>query len=203
MHSQKDADMKWTIIRTGPYMEQLYNVQAPSIAEDGTTVFNTPLNSGSIPFIHLDDLGGYVHWTFSKPEESNHLDFGVATAHVSGPDIPAAFTAVTGKPARWNDISLEQWNAAAWKGLPQKGATKIGFLSVKDDTMLPLTYEQNFTNWWHLYRASGGNKGLIKRDYEFLDRILPNRVKSVEEWMRKVNYTGEKKASVSRHEAKH
>jgi NmrA-like family len=195
--------MKWTIIRTGPYMEQLYSVQAPSVAEDGNFVFNTPLQSGSIPFIHLDDLGPYVHWVYSHPDESNHLDFGVATAHVSGPDVPKAFTAVTGKPAKWNDLPLEKWNELAWGGLPKKGATKIGFLAVKDETLLPLSYEQNFTNWWHLYQASGQNKGLIKRDYEFLDRIHPERVKSVEEWMRKVKYTGERKAILNTHTAKY
>ena len=66
----------------------------------------------------------------------------------------------------------------------QKGKdTKIGFNSVKDDRHLQLTFERNFANWWNLYRASGGNKGLMKRDYELLDRILPGRVRSVEECM--------------------
>ena len=49
---------------------------------------------------------------------------------------------------------------------------------------------RTFTNWWNLYRASGGNNGFITWDYERLDRILPGRVRSVEEWMRKIGYDG-------------
>ena len=54
------------------------------------------------------------------------------------------------------------------------------------------TYGQNFTAFWNLYKASGGNKGLIRRDYELLERILPDRVSSVEEWMRKTGYSGQR-----------
>jgi hypothetical protein len=75
---------------------------------------------------------------------------------------------------------------------PKGKDTKIGFNSVKDDSHLQLTFEQNFTNWWNLCRASGGNKGLITWDYELLDRILPDRVRPVEEWMRKTGYDGSK-----------
>lgn len=78
------------------------------------------------------------------------------------------------------------------RGLPKGKDTKIGFNSVKDDSHLQLTFEQNFTNWWNLYHTSGGNKGLITRDDELLDRILPGRVRSVEEWMRKTGYDGSK-----------
>jgi hypothetical protein len=49
-----------------------------------------------------------------------------------------------------------------------------------------------FTNWWNLYKASAGNKGLIRRDYQFLDKILPGRAKSVGDWMKKEKYTGER-----------
>jgi hypothetical protein len=56
-----------------------------------------------------------------------------------------------------------------------------------------MTYGENFKNWWSLYKASpSDNSGLIQRDFEFLDRIVPDRVKSVEEWMKKVQYTGAK-----------
>ena len=82
MHAQKDSKMAWTIIRSGPYMELLSAVLAPSKQADGTMLFTLPLGQGAIPFIHLDDFGKYVHWALSNPEQSNHLDFGIATAHV-------------------------------------------------------------------------------------------------------------------------
>jgi hypothetical protein len=105
-------------------------------------------------------------------------------------DVAAAFTAVTGKSAKFQAIPVEMWHAGAWKGLPKGKNTKIGFNIVKEDSHLQLTFEQNFTNWWNQCRASGGNKGLITRDYELLDRILQGRVRSVEEWMKKTGYDG-------------
>lgn len=184
--------MAWTIIRSGPYMELLSAVMAPIQQGDGTAVFAIPLDDGAIPFIHLGDFGRYIRWSFSHPDESNHLDFGIATAHVSGDNIAAAFSARTGKAAQFVALNIDHWNAEAWKNLPNGKDTKIGFQHVKDDNALLMTYGENFKHWWNLYKASKGNQGLIKRDYAFLDRIVPERVKSLEEWMEKVKYTGEK-----------
>jgi hypothetical protein len=124
------------------------------------------------------------------------LDFEIATAHVAGSDIASAFNATTGKPARYVSLPVEVWHANTWTKLPKGADTKVGFLSIKDDEALLQTYGENFTNWWNLYKASAGNKGLIQRDYQFLDKILPGRVKSVEDWMKKENYTGERVAIV-------
>lgn len=188
MKSQKTSVMNWTILRTGPYIESLSQHMSPTKDADGTYVFKLPLKDGSIPFIHLDDLGGYVHWALTHPDRSNGLDLGIATVHVSGPEIATALTATTGKPAKYVDTPTDVWNASMWSKLPSGSATKIGFLSIKDDNALLLSYGENFANWWHLYQASGQNKGLIRRDYELLEEILPTRVKSLEEWMRKVDY---------------
>lgn len=173
-------------------MELLSAVMAPSKQADGTLLFTLPLGEGAIPFIHLGDFGKYVHWALSNSERSNHLDLGIATAHVSGDEIATAVSAYTGKPTRFIDIGVEQWNAAAWQFLPKGKDTKIGYQHVKDDNALLMTYGENFANWWNLYKASGGNQGLIQRDYAFLDTIVPDRLKSLAEWMEKVRYTGEK-----------
>jgi hypothetical protein len=117
------------------------------------------------------------------------MTLDVATAHATGDDVAAAFTAVTSKPAKFQAILVEMWHAEAWKGAR---TPRLGSIMFKDDSHLQLTFEQNFTNWWNLYRASGGNEGLITRDYALLDRILPGRVRSVEEWMRKTGYDGSK-----------
>jgi hypothetical protein len=188
--------MAWTIIRSGPYIENLSQFMAPTIDTDGTYLFKLPLDDGALPFIYLQDFGAYVHWAISNIEQSNGLDFGIATAHVAGPDMAKAFTATTGNPARYVSLPIEVWHANTWTKLPKGADTTIGFLSIKDDGALLQTYGENFTNWWNLYKASAGNKGLIKRDYQFLDKILPGRVKSVEEWMKKEKYTGERVALV-------
>lgn len=192
IQSQPKSPMAWTIIRSGPYIENLWQLMAPTINASGTYVFKLPLGNGAIPFIYLNDLAGYIHWALSNLEQSNGLDLGVATVHASGPDIANAFADVMAKPAQYVDLPIEEWQVATWTKLPKGPATKVGFLSVKDDGALLQTYGENFTNWWNLYKASAGNKGLIQRDYEFLDKILPTRVKGVAGWMRMVNYTGER-----------
>ena len=115
---------------------------------------------------------------------------GIATAHVSGPELATAFTSVTGHKAEYVDLPAEAWVEVAFKDLPQGKDTKVGISSVKDPNALLMTFGDNFINWWNLYKASADNKGLIQRDYALLSRILPDRVNSAEEWMRKVGYDG-------------
>ncbi|KAH8645773.1 hypothetical protein BX600DRAFT_390857, partial [Xylariales sp. PMI_506] len=193
MHAQgKDFPMAWTIIRSGPYAETLSDHLGPVFEKDDA-VFQLPLGEdGEMPFVSLVDFGWYVDWVLSNPDKSRGLDFGIAIEHAGLKTLAAAFTAATGTKATYRDIPVEAWNKVAWANLPQKGQTKVGFKSVKDQSALNQTYEQNFTNWFNLYKASTGNKGLIKRDYAFLDEILPTRVKTVEEWMKREKYTGEK-----------
>ncbi|KAF2671004.1 NAD(P)-binding protein [Microthyrium microscopicum] len=185
MHAQKDSKMAWTIIRSGPYLQMLSLVMTPTKEEDGSATFNLPLADGAIPFIDLDDFGKYVHWALSHPSQSTGLDFGIATAHVSGNELAETFAAHSQKAAKYNDIPAQYWNAEAWQYLPKGPETKIGFQSTKDDSTLTMTYGENFTNWWNLYKASADNKGLITRDYEFLDKIVPDRTKGLKEWMGK------------------
>ena len=51
----------------------------------------------------------------------------------------------------------------------------------KMTTPLLVTYGEIFKLWWNFYNASKGNEGLIKRDYAFLDIIVPETTKSLEE----------------------
>ena len=50
-----------------------------------------------------------------------------------------------------------------------------------------LTVKEDFTGFWNMWRDSGGNDGVIKRDYELLDKIHPNRIRSVERFFRLAN----------------
>lgn len=189
-----NGPMKWTIFRTGPYVESLSEALRPRFNPDGTAVFALPLGEeGQMPFVGLEDLAHYVDWALSHPDEAKGQDIGIAIEHAGLKKLAAAYTAVTGKPAAYQAISAEDWNKAAWAKLPRGGATKVGFTSIKDDNALYLTYEQNFTNWFNLYRANTVNDGLLQRDFALLDKILPSRDRSVEGWMRRVGYTGERK----------
>jgi len=185
--------MAWSIVSSGPYIEALHEIFLPTRDADGVLLFTFPLGQGAIPFIHLSDFARYVAWILSHPEESNGMNLEIATAHVPGAEVAAAFTAVTGRPAKYIDVPIDVWHEKAWAKLPKGPKTKIGYRDV-DDRLLLQTYQENFTAWWELYKASGGNSGLIKRDYALLDRILPDRIKTVEEWMRKVEYDGQRRS---------
>ena len=55
-----------------------------------------------------------------------------------------------------------------------------------------MTIKQNFTGFWNMWKASGGNRGVVRRDYELLDEIFPARVKSAEQWFRREDERGRK-----------
>jgi hypothetical protein len=110
------------------------------------------------------------------------MDLEVATAHVPYTELAKAFTAVTGKPAQYIDTSLEDY----WsKGVFARQADlPSGYNSNLEDPAA-MTIKQNFTGFWNMWKNSGGNRGVVRRDYKLLDEIFPGRIKSAEEWLRR------------------
>jgi hypothetical protein len=186
LKAQNREAMAWTTINSGPYIETLTEVFTPTVDADGSYVFSAPLQNGAVPLVYLDDLARSALWALENPQESNGLEFGVAIEHATWENVASSFTKVTGKPARWEDTNLAVWLDRVFG---DKADDKIGSGYAPGDNTL-LSNRQNFAAWWELYRASGNNQGILQRDYAFLDRILPTRVKSVEEWMRKTKYDG-------------
>lgn len=184
--------MAWTCIDSGPYLETLSAALGPKPDAHGTYTFSLPLGSGAMPMIALSDLARYVHWAYQTPTRSTGLRLGVATAHVTGADMAAALAAASGRAAHYQDVPVAAWLQKAFGSNPHGPDTKVGYKTAPD-AALAQTFRENFTNWFELYKASAGNEGLLRRDYAVLDGILPDRVKSVEEWMRKEGYTGEKR----------
>jgi hypothetical protein len=193
MAAQPTSPMAWTVIDSGAYIETMSEVFAPKPIEDNGFGFHLPLGSGAIPMISLEDLARYVHWAYQTPGRSNGLRLSIATAHITGQDMADSFTAVTGQSARYVDIPIKLWLEKAFGDLPKGVDTKVGYRTAHDSALVQ-TYAENFTNWFNVYKASAGNTGLLRKDYALLDEILPDRIKSLEEWMRKVGYTGEYKS---------
>jgi hypothetical protein len=185
--------MAWSILCTGPYLQAMDEYLRPQPSSTSTPakpsyIFKLPLGlDGAMPFIDLEDIGKYAVWLFTHRSEATGLDLEVGTCHASGADIAAAFTAATGWECVYEAADLEEFLDEFFKNFPRGKNTLIG---PDADGM---TWGENFRGWWTVYQACGGNKGLIQRDYEMLDRILPGRLRSVEEWMRKTGYKGEKK----------
>lgn len=139
---------------------------------------------GKIPLIALDDVGIYSLWAFDNPVQSAGLNLDVATEEVSFAEIVDTFTKITGKKAIHVCLSLEEYLPLA-EPFPNAMANwAAGPDAVRDDGAL--TWRENFSAWWRYW---GEGKGTA-RDMAFLDRIHPARIRSLEEWMRKVDYDG-------------
>jgi hypothetical protein len=144
--------------------------------------------------VSLEDRGYYARWLFDNPDRANWLDLEVAIEHIHYKDLARAFEAVTGHPARFIDVDLDTY----WTTGPLSMAASMGsgYNSDPNDSAF-MTIRQNFTGFWNLWKHSGHNEGIIKRDYKLLDEIHPKRARSVEQWLRKMNDRGIKDGSGS------
>ncbi|KAK4550363.1 hypothetical protein LTR36_003330 [Oleoguttula mirabilis] len=181
------------LFTSAPYLDMtlgLHTVMTPVTAEDGAIEWRVPLGDGAVVHIVLEDCGKFVRWQFDhafdadgKLGRANGMNLAAATEHVSYDKLAEAFTKVTGKPARFVDVSEEEYFVQFGK----LNQLKFGhdYTGMQDGDESILTWQQNFTGFWRMWQQSGGENPLIKRDYAFLDEIVPDRIKSVEEWFTK------------------
>jgi hypothetical protein len=116
------------------------------------------------------------------------MNLKIATEHVAWDNMVEAFTNVTGKKAVYKDVTLDEYFALGTFG---DGYGKVGHSADHNDSTLQ-TFRSNFSGFWNMWKFSGGNNGAIRRDYALLDDIPPQRVRTVEEWMRLSRYEGKK-----------
>ncbi|KAI8948084.1 hypothetical protein F4801DRAFT_592074 [Xylaria longipes] len=181
--------MRSALFTTGPYIDMTIgkNTPFPPSVEDGVAVWRAPLAQGAIPFTALDDVGVYVKWLFDNADgEADGLDLQVAVEHVTFAAYVRAFEKVTGKPARWIDDDLDEHMDTTWG----PGADLPSGYNADPADPATMTMRRNFSAFFTLWRNSGGNKGVIQRDYALLDRIYPQRIKTAEEWLRRENEKG-------------
>ena len=136
-----------------------------------------PLGDGHIPLIALQDLGFYARWVFDNPLETSGKNVQVASHRASGKDIVDAFTKVTGKPAVYIPLTIDEYF----------GSFKNADAPVAPEAPQGLTFRQNFTGFWN-----GWKDDIVHRDMEWLKRIHPG-VRNVESWMREHEYEGVRK----------
>ncbi|KAI1427187.1 hypothetical protein F5Y12DRAFT_783512 [Xylaria sp. FL1777] len=181
--------MRSAVFTTGPYIEMTIgrNTTFPPTVEDGVAVWRAPIANGAVPFTALDDVGIFVKYLFDNADgEADGMNLKVSIDHITFDEYARAFSAVTGKPARWIDVDLDEHLDVNWGPTADKPS---GYNADPNDPAT-MTLRRNFKAWFTVLRHSGGNKGLIQRDYAQLDRIYPRRIKSVEEWLRKENEKG-------------
>ena len=143
-----------------------------------------PLGDGHISLIALQDLGFFARWVFDNPLETSGKDIQVASHRASGKDIAEAFTKVTGKPAVYVPITIDEY---------------FGYFKNADAPVAPeapqgMTFRQNFTGFWN-----GWKDDIVHRDMEWLKSTHPG-LRSVESWMREHKYDGGKKGLLKNRE---
>ncbi|KAK1467543.1 NmrA family protein [Colletotrichum cuscutae] len=158
--AQGQDGMKSSVLTTGPYMDMLLDGMFPPTEQpNGSFLWVNPAKDGKIPLIALEDIGIYSLWLFDNLNESAGLNLEVTTDEVSFADIARIFTEVTGKKGVHKSVSFEEYAPLAE---PYPGA-------------------YNFRAWWRFW-----GEGIVnKRDLKLLDRIHPDRIRSLAEWMRK------------------
>jgi hypothetical protein len=184
--SQNQANkdrMGVAVFTTGPYMEMAISAMTPMTpsVENGVLTWRVPLGNGAVPHVALDDCGYYARWLFDNPERANGMNLEVAIEHVEYQKLAAAFSKVTGHPAQYIDTDLDTY----WSG-PLKNAAGLpaGYNADLNDKST-MSFRDNFTGFWNIWKY-----GVIHRDYALLDEIHPNRIRSVEEWLRREDQSG-------------
>jgi hypothetical protein len=146
------------------------------------------IGDGKIPLISLLDVGAYVLWIFDNIERSAGMDLEVTTDQVSFKEIAETFTRVTGKPALHIPLPMDEYMDKA-EPYPNAPVNSIGGQKRIEDEA-NMTWRENFTALWRYWSEGFG----ATRDLALLTEILPDRIKSLEEWMYKVNYQGKRKS---------
>ncbi|KAJ7152542.1 NAD-P-binding protein [Mycena filopes] len=149
--------LTWTQVTTGPYMEML------------TGGMLSPLN----------DLGWWARWTFDHREAASGRDLNITSECVHWDHLVAAFTKVTGRPAVFKRLTLDEWFAnfdAERLEEPIANEKKRGDGSK--------TIRENSAAFWRLLRDD-----VIHKDMEWIRTTHPGTY-TLERWMRENEYTG-------------
>ncbi|MDN7909201.1 NmrA family NAD(P)-binding protein [Burkholderia cepacia] len=178
------------VFTTGPYMEMAISAMTPMMpfVEDGVVTWRVPLGNGAVPHVALEDCGYYARWLFDHPERANGMDLQVAIEHVAYGKLAEAFERVTGHPARYIDTDLDTY----WNGPLKMAANSPAGYNADPNDKSTMSFRDNFTGFWNIWKH-----GVIRRDYALLDEIHPNRIRTVEQWLRREDERGQQQGKGS------
>jgi hypothetical protein len=98
-----------------------------------------------------------------------------------------AFEKVTGHPARFIDTDLDTYFESGPLSIISEASA--GYSADPSDKST-MTTRQNFTGFWNMWKFSGNNLGVVRRDYALLDEIFPGRIRTAEQWFRREDQRG-------------
>lgn len=171
------------IFTSGPYIEMAISPLTPMTpsVEDGVVTWRVPLGGGAIPHVALDDCGYYVRWLFDHPDTASGMDLEVAIADITYDELASAFQTVSGHPAQYVDVGLDEY----WNGPMAGFADQPAGYNADPADKSTMSFGDNFNGFWNLWKNRK-----ITRNYALLDRIHPNRIKTAQEWFRREDLEG-------------
>ncbi|KIK55539.1 hypothetical protein GYMLUDRAFT_175551 [Collybiopsis luxurians FD-317 M1] len=159
--SPSGDSLTWSILSTGPYLE---NLRGPLLGplpekENGAVVWSLPLGDGRFPAISVEDIGWWARYMFDHRAETSGQELKVASEMMNIDQLVETFTRVTGIPAIYKRISIEEHLAKnpARCSKPVVKAQPNGY-----------TIGEAYRG---LYGIWGG--GLLTRDMEWIRRTHP------------------------------
>lgn len=136
--------MAAALFTTGPYIEMTISsrtLMSPTI-EDGVVTWTAPMGKGKMAPVALDDVGVYVKWLFEHRERADGMDLKVSIADFGFEELARAFQKVTEKPAKFVDVSLEEfWSEPGRKAWGEQPAGYNASLEDKSS----MSVKDNFT----------------------------------------------------------
>jgi hypothetical protein len=147
-----------------------------NVREDGTVVFAAPIEDGHVPMIALKDLGWWARYTFDHREETSGRELNVTSERVHWDHLVETFTKVTGKPAVFRRLTVEEWIA-----LFDAEKLQVSFGNSKEKNAN--TLRDNMTAFWKLLRDD-----VIDKDMEWIRNVHPGTY-TLERWMRENAYS--------------
>ncbi|PVH85917.1 NAD(P)-binding protein [Cadophora sp. DSE1049] len=168
--------LPWTVLYGGVYAQMLSSMLSPIKRTDGVYEFAAPIGEGSIPFVDVADYGVRTRYVW-------------ATWTTTYPELVAAFRNSTGRDAVFRDITQEEWfeRLSAYVD-PETRMPR----DVHADDGTAFTFRQTFGAWWNLWRDNIRDLESERKMGEWSNKVSPGRAKSLEEWMRRTEYTGER-----------
>ncbi|KAJ2987913.1 hypothetical protein NUW54_g9285 [Trametes sanguinea] len=166
-------------LRAQPHAQQLY---VWTVEQAGGRNLRLRRPHGQWP--RPDDLAlrrrFFARYIFEHRESTSAQELEVASDWVDWPYLVSTFTKVTGKPAVYLPLSMDEWF-----GLWNQDDIKLPVMNTKRVADGSTTWEQNFRCWWAQYRDD-----IVKRDFEWIRKLHPGG-HTLESWMRETGYDGD------------
>jgi hypothetical protein len=146
--------------------------------ENGAVVFDLPIGNGHAPVISLRDIGWWVRYTFDHRSQNSGKELKIATEMLTGDGLAETFTRVTGIPAIYKRLGVnEYFEQSGIEGLDKPMASE-------DRGENPFSIRENLSGLYWTWRDN-----LIERDMEWIRKVHPGGY-TLESWIRETGYDG-------------